>query len=107
MVTVPGSVPLTFTSQRRRHTPILMAFDCPYRDWRDLRQQPLGERRLCLERVVAGELVLPVRRLPADGAEAWAEVQRRGYEGLVAKNESAPYRSDDVRRAVILAAPPS
>ena len=69
-----------------------MAFDCLYWDGRDLRQQPLDERRKALERVVAGELVLPVRRLAADGAEAWAEVQRRGYEGLVAKNESAPYR---------------
>jgi ATP-dependent DNA ligase len=37
-------------------------------------------------------LVLPVRRLAADGLEAWAEVQRRGYEGLVAKEESAAYR---------------
>jgi hypothetical protein len=38
------------------------------------------------------DLVLPVRRLPTDGAEAWADVQRRGYEGLVAKDEAAPYR---------------
>ena len=46
---------------------------------------------------MAGELVLPVRRRAADGAEAWAEVQRRGYEGLVAKNESAPYRGGPSR----------
>ena len=72
--------------------PIFMAFDCLYRDGRDLRPLPLGERRLLLERVVAGDLVLPVRRLPAQGAEAWAEVQRRGYEGMVAKDEGATYR---------------
>src|SRR5712692_1572548 len=77
--------------------PIFMAFDCLYRNGRDLRQQPLGERRHVLERVVAGELVLPVRRLPADGAEAWAEVQRQEYEGLVAKDEAAPYRGGPSR----------
>jgi bifunctional non-homologous end joining protein LigD len=38
-----------------------------------------------------------VRRLPANGAEAWAKVQRRGYEGLVAKDESAPYRGGPSR----------
>ena len=69
--------------------PIFMAFDCLYRDGRDLRPLPLGERRRVLERIVAGDLVLPVRRLPAGGVEAWAEVQRRGYEGMVAKDESA------------------
>jgi bifunctional non-homologous end joining protein LigD len=77
--------------------PLFMVFDCPYRDGRDLREQPLGERRQILEHVVAGELVLPVRRLAADGAEAWAEVQRRGYEGLVAKDETATYRGGPSR----------
>jgi ATP-dependent DNA ligase len=67
------------------------------RDGRDLRPEPLGERRRILERAIAGSgLVLPCRRLHADGADAWAEVQRRGLEGLVAKDEGgqgAPYRS--------------
>jgi hypothetical protein len=36
--------------------------------------------------------VLPVRRLPHDGLEAWAIVQARGYEGLVAKDPRAAYR---------------
>ena len=35
--------------------PIFMAFDCLYRDGRDLRSLPLGERRLFLERVVGGD----------------------------------------------------
>jgi ATP-dependent DNA ligase len=50
-----------------------------------------------LERVVGGELVLPVRRLPTGGAEAWAEVQRRGYEDLVAKDQAASYRDGPSR----------
>jgi ATP-dependent DNA ligase len=36
--------------------------------------------------------VLPVRRLLDDGLEAWAIVQARGYEGLVAKDARAAYR---------------
>jgi bifunctional non-homologous end joining protein LigD len=43
------------------------------------------------------DLILPVRRLPAHGDEAWAEVQRRGYEGMVAKDDSAPYRGGPSR----------
>jgi bifunctional non-homologous end joining protein LigD len=77
--------------------PIFIAFDCLYRDGRDLRAEPLGERRGILERVVAGELVLPCRRLPADGTEAWAEVQQRGLEGLVAKHEASAYRGGPSR----------
>ena len=37
-------------------------------------------------------LVLPARRLAADGLEAWAQVLERGYEGLVGKDEASPYR---------------
>ena len=46
-----------------------------------------------LEEVVDGHaLVLPARRLAADGLEAWAQVLERGYEGLVGKDEASPYR---------------
>jgi ATP-dependent DNA ligase len=55
----------------------------PVRRW--LHRLQLDERRVILERVVAEDLVLRVYRLPGDGIEEWAEVQRRGYEGLVAK----------------------
>lgn len=50
---------------------------------RDLRAEPLSARRRAHKRVTAraGELVPPVRRLPADGVEAWAEVQRRATRG--------------------------
>lgn len=37
-------------------------------------------------------LVLPARRLAADGLEAWAQVLERNYEGLVGKDEASPYR---------------
>src|SRR5262249_36221142 len=45
-----------------------------------------------LETLLAGQqLLLAARRLPAHGLEAWEEVRRRGYEGLVAKDESSAY----------------
>ena len=72
--------------------PVLMVFDLLYRDGRDLTARPLRDRRARLEDAVAdGELAFPVRRLAADGLEAWAQVLERGYEGLVAKDESSPY----------------
>jgi len=72
--------------------PIFITFDCAHADGRDLRHYPLGARREVLETVLAGQrLLLAARRLPAHGLEAWAEVQRRGYEGLVAKDETSAY----------------
>jgi bifunctional non-homologous end joining protein LigD len=77
--------------------PMFMAFDCLYVNGRDLRSRPLHERRSTLEEEIRDQrLVLPVRRLAANGLEAWAEVQRRGYEGLVAKERARP---TDGRRA--------
>jgi bifunctional non-homologous end joining protein LigD len=38
-------------------------------------------------------LLFPVRRIAANGLDAWAEVQRRGLEGLVAKPEASRYVS--------------
>jgi bifunctional non-homologous end joining protein LigD len=72
--------------------PIYIAFDLLYRQGADLSPRPLRERRLQLEDLVGGgDLVLPVRRLPPNGLEAWAAVLERGYEGLVAKDEASPY----------------
>ena len=72
---------------------VFMAFDCLQLRGRDLRQRPLRDRRKALEDVVAGadRLVYPARHLDEDGLAAWATVQARGYEGLVAKDERATY----------------
>ena len=59
--------------------PTYVAFDCLLVGDRDLRRQPLRERRAILEDVVSdAELIFPARRLAADGFEAWAQVQQRG-----------------------------
>jgi ATP-dependent DNA ligase len=58
----------------------------------DLRNEPLHTRRKLLEGIVEGQrLLLPARRLSGSGVEAWREVERRGYEGLVAKDEASLY----------------
>ena len=49
-------------------------------------------RRNVLEELVDDQqLILPARRLAADGFEAWAQVLERGYEGLVGKDEASAY----------------
>jgi len=72
--------------------PLLMAFDLLELDGEDQRKRPLRERRQALEHLLTGErLILPVRRLSPSGLEAWKEVLRAGYEGLVAKDPESPY----------------
>jgi bifunctional non-homologous end joining protein LigD len=86
--------------------PLLMAFDCLYARGKDLRKRPLRVRRNVLEELVDGRhLVLPARRLAADGLEglgpgARARVRgpgregrgvtlRRGSDALLAQGEGA------------------
>jgi ATP-dependent DNA ligase len=69
-----------------------MACDILYRNGCDLTQLPLRSRRPRLQELVAGsERVFPVRRLAANGLEAWKQVLAAGYEGLVAKDQASPY----------------
>jgi bifunctional non-homologous end joining protein LigD len=78
--------------------PIFMAFDVLFTRGRDLRGQPLSERRKRLEGELDGaDMVFPVRRLASDGMAAWREVQERGYEGLVAKDPASLYRPGATR----------
>jgi bifunctional non-homologous end joining protein LigD len=67
-------------------------FDCLYRNGSDLRSKPLAERRRVLEEMVPqpGEIFLS-RRLASDGFEAFRRAKQRGFEGIVAKDNQAPY----------------
>src|SRR5262249_45834533 len=42
--------------------------------------------------------VFAVRRLASDGFTAWDEVVKRGFEGLVAKDEASTYEAGRTRR---------
>jgi bifunctional non-homologous end joining protein LigD len=78
--------------------PIYVGFDVLQVGRRDLRARPLAERRGVLDDQLDGHtMVLPCRRLPDDGAQAWAIVEERGYEGMVAKDPRSTYRSGSTR----------
>ena len=85
--------------QRRTGDAVYAVFDCLYRDGKDLRQEPLSVRRAAMEDAIGSHrLLLPSHRLAANGLEAFRTAQRRGYEGLVAKDDSAPYAETRSRR---------
>lgn len=72
--------------------PLFMAFDCLVLSGKDLRDRPLGVRRDILDRLLDDQTaVLPARRLPGHGLEAWEQVIAQGYEGLVAKDPASKY----------------
>jgi bifunctional non-homologous end joining protein LigD len=71
-------------------------FDCLYVDGRDLRGQPLRSRRAELEKILgkpAGKrpTLFSSTRLAADGLKAYEIAKRKGFEGVVAKEEPSLY----------------
>lgn len=72
--------------------PMFIAFDLLRLEEKDYRPEPLRVRRRALEKLIRGQrLILPARRLLANGLAAWAEVLHRGLEGYVAKDPESPY----------------
>jgi len=75
-------------------------FDCIYRNGRDLRSEPLSQRRdeleACLEKAV--EQLLVSRRLAKNGLSAFKIATRRGLEGIVAKDSEAVYEERRSRK---------
>lgn len=72
--------------------PFYAAFDCLYKNGRDLRKAPLSDRRRALESIISetGTIFLS-RRLAADGLRAYRVAKKRGFEGVVAKDLASPY----------------
>ncbi|MGB8028272.1 MAG: non-homologous end-joining DNA ligase [Terracidiphilus sp.] len=78
--------------QEIKGEPVYAVFDCLFLDGKDLRREPLSERRAVMEKSIgSGKALLPSHRLAPNGLEAFRIAQRRGYEGLVAKDLSSPY----------------
>lgn len=69
------------------------AFDCLYRNGRDLRREALSMRRRELEEGIgkASNELFPATRLAENGIEAYRIAKRRGFEGAVAKDSSSTY----------------
>jgi bifunctional non-homologous end joining protein LigD len=73
--------------------PVYAAFDCLERGGKSLLERPLRERRRALEAIVpkrSGAL-MQARRLPTSGLEAYETAQRKGWEGIVAKDDRSLY----------------
>lgn len=76
--------------------PSYAAFDCLYRDGRDLRREPLAKRRAALEQVIGKSRtergpIFASSRLAENGLKAYEAAKRKGLEGVLAKDESSPY----------------
>jgi bifunctional non-homologous end joining protein LigD len=68
------------------------AFDCLFIDGDDLRGEPLSIRRSALESAIHGASgVFPSRRLEGGGLGAFEFARHAGWEGIVGKDDSAPY----------------
>jgi len=78
--------------QQNKGEPVYAVFDCLFHEGKDLRRGPLSMRRDVMEGSIGpSEVLLPSHRLATNGLEAFGIAQRHGYEGLVAKDLSAPY----------------
>jgi bifunctional non-homologous end joining protein LigD len=82
-----------FQLLQQGEVPTLYAvFDCLYRNGRDLRREPLPVRRQAVEASIGDrERLFASRRLPRNGQKAYETAKRKGWEGLVAKEETSPY----------------
>jgi len=78
--------------------PSYAVFDCLYQDGRDLRQEPLSARRATLDKLLGKtsgtrDRIFASVFLASNGLKAFDVAKKKGYEGLVAKDISAPYVS--------------
>jgi bifunctional non-homologous end joining protein LigD len=72
--------------------PLCAVFDCLYQNGRDLRAEPLSERRSPLEEAIKGsKLLFPSHRLDQNGLPAFQIAKAKGYEGMAAKELASPY----------------
>jgi ATP-dependent DNA ligase len=53
----------------------------------------MSAARLLEDEIIGRDLIHPARRLPDHGLEAWTMVKQQGWEGMVAKDPTAPYQA--------------
>jgi bifunctional non-homologous end joining protein LigD len=86
--------------RRRRGTDVMLyAFDLLELNGKDLRPLPLGDRKAELGRLLAGSAAGLVfnEHTDEDGATVFEHACRFGFEGIVSKRLTAPYRSGPSR----------
>lgn len=73
---------------------VYAVFDCVYKDGKSFMREPLRTRRPAMEASIASDstgVLMPSRILAANGFQAYRIAQRKGFEGLVAKDLTSPY----------------
>jgi bifunctional non-homologous end joining protein LigD len=73
---------------------IYAVFDCVYKNGKSLMREPLSLRREALEAAIAPDstgALIPSGLLARNGLQAYRVAQRKGFEGLVAKDLASPY----------------
>jgi bifunctional non-homologous end joining protein LigD len=80
--------------QQGKGEPEYAVFDCLFHEGKDLRRDPLRQRRKTLEGIsgLDGRLFLSAK-VGADGVKAFQIARKRGYEGIVCKNLDSVYES--------------
>ena len=73
--------------------PVFAVFDCLERDAAGLLERPLTERRRAVETLVPVHrgVLMQARRLPRNGLTAYRIARRRGWEGIIAKDDASTY----------------
>lgn len=82
--------------QELKSEPQYAVFDCLYKDGVDLRQSPLRDRRAALEKVIGpssrqDSTIFASALLSPNGFKAFELARQKGFEGIVAKDDSVPY----------------
>jgi bifunctional non-homologous end joining protein LigD len=81
----------SYRTAHRGHL-VYYVFDLLFLNGRDLRNQPLAQRKETLRRVLNGsEIVRYVEHIDGSGKEFFELAKERGLEGIVAKKKSAVY----------------
>jgi bifunctional non-homologous end joining protein LigD len=81
---------------------VMYAFDLLYYNGRDLRREPLIERKILLQRLLVNSPIFFSEHFEIDGAEMFRRACAFGLEGIVSKRRDARYvsdRSDTWRKA--------
>jgi DNA ligase D-like protein (predicted ligase) len=83
----------------RRQVPVYYyVFDLLYAQDRDIRPQPLRERKRLLRELLSfGDPLRYTEHREGDGEEYFEQACQQGWEGLIAKRADAPYRSGRTR----------
>lgn len=70
-----------------------VAFDCLYADGRDLRNLPLAERKVILEKIIADrDLVLYSKHVLEKGNALFEQAERQQLEGIIGKRRDSVYQ---------------